>query len=95
MTCYPTNGVPFKVTTSGKTGGSLIIYGAHGQARINEIESVKNTKQGFIIIANGYDYNGKHREIEVEVSIDSSSLSVNRDTDNAIQCSEATGLEGD
>jgi hypothetical protein len=95
MTCYPTNGVPFKVTTSGKTGGSLIIYGAHGQARINDIESVKNIDDGFVVVANGFDYKGKHREIEVGVSKKTSFLAVNRDIDNSIQCSGAIGIEGD
>jgi hypothetical protein len=95
MTCYPTDGPSFKVTTNAKPGGILIIYGAHGVARINNIESVKNINDGFVVVANGFDYAGKHREIEVGVSKDTSFLAVNRDTDNSIPCSGAIGIEGE
>jgi hypothetical protein len=93
ITCYPDNGVPFKVTTNAKTGGSLIIFGAHGQARINEIESVKEIENDFVVVANGFDYKGKHREIELLVSKGTSVLGVNRDADNVIQCNGAIGID--
>ena len=92
MTCYPDHNIPFKVTTNSKMGGVLIIYGKNGQARINDIESVKNTSDDFIVVANGFDYSGKHREIELVVSKKTSFLAVNRDADHVIECSGAVGV---
>ena len=92
MTCYPENGVPFRVTTNANVPGVLIIYGAHGVSRLNNIESVKNIKNDFAVVANGFDYKGKHREIELIVSKGTSILGINRDSNNVIQCSGATGV---
>jgi len=94
MRCFPTNNVPFVVTTNDKAGGLLIIYGKNGQARINEIESTEDTDYGFMVIANGSDFKGKHREIELHVSTSGRShLAVNRDTDHMIDCDDARSAD--
>ena len=96
LRCYPDDGAPFNVTTNDKSGGLLIIYGKHGQARSNEIESVKDTDEGFLVVANGFDFKGRHREIELHITKGGDGfLGVNRDTDHLISCSAAHGVSDD
>jgi hypothetical protein len=93
MTCHPNDGGAFQVTTGSEEGKILIIFGKHGQARINTIESIKNVDEGFFVVANGSDFRGKHREIEVLVSKQAGFLAVNRDVDGAIPCGPAVGSD--
>ena len=82
MKCYPDDGPAFNVTTNDSVGGLVILYGKNGQARSNTIKSVENTDYGFLVIANGRDAKGRHREIELHVTKngDRSHLAVDRDT---------------
>ena len=96
MKCFPDNGDPFNVTTNDKAGGLVIIYGKNGQARSNTIESTEDTDYGFLVIANGFDFKGRHREIELHVSTNGHSyLAVNRDTAHMIDCNNAEGVSDD
>ena len=99
MTCFPVDNVPFKVTTNDKAGGVLLIEGAHGVIRKNEIEEVENIHQhgvgSMVVIANGFDYNGRHREIELHVSKQAGMLAVNRDIEHGIPCGPAVGVSDD
>jgi hypothetical protein len=99
MQCFPVDNVPFHVTTNDKAGGVLLIEGAHGVIRSNDIEEVKNIHLhgvgSMVIIANGFDYNGHHREIELHVSKQAGMLAVNRDIEHGIPCGPAVGVSDD
>ena len=94
LTCYPSNGDAFTVTSNAEAGGILMIHGKNGVSRSNVIESTENTDWGFIVIANGADFKGNHRELELHVSKQGKSfLAVNRDFDHAIPCGNAYGVD--
>ena len=94
LTCFPADGDAFNVTTNAEAGGILMIHGKHGVSRSNVIESTENTNNGFIVVANGDDFKGNHRELELHVSMNGHSfLAVNRDLDHLIACGDARGID--
>jgi len=97
MTCRPYDGDAFYVTTNAEVGGITIIHGRNGVLRSNQIEIIKDTDYGFIVVANGFDFKGKHREIEMHVTKTGtrSFLYVNRDLHNGIPCGPASSVSND
>lgn len=96
MRCFPVDNIPFDVMTGSVAGGLVLIYGRNGVIRQNKIESVTDSDAGFIVFANGFDFHGRHREIELHVTKGgSSALAVNRDIDNMIHCGSASAASDD